>query len=792
MPKDLILSGSSPSISSTSLETDTAVLHATSFEEEMGTQSDWSWGAWRRMAFRAYDAVVGDSGARASVDHLQNTIKTILFPSDEMDQAWQKIILNDQADLKAVFLDLIKRFQEEYSLDAKKDYDRNLRLLVDVRHFNNQLEKIKHQYQQSGFSTGKVLIMASICLGGAAFGAHKLRQQYQAKERRLQQQLNDSVSNAQGLEQQLARSIASEGNLEQQLQVLRAERDEWHQARLLRLASSRQWPVGNGVVALRQEVFASAQRQRGCVLQINLSQEDIRNLNHLFQSVSLNQQEMLRRMVQQFHAQVFNAVQVAQEEEPLVLRMSARPALRLPRGSRRASPGVMVEGSGPGAGIPTRTSLIRQPSVSVPFPVHRVQQDLVRQQQEYLRHGFSKVHPASIGDNVSTKVYDPEVSHPASLNSHLVSQKLQKQMIQSGLAFIKQLSEEKHLVLSYQTYVQIFKGLYDKFADEFERNFKQHYGIADYFSLSSWAKVLNRAVRGDSQHSKERRDFLCGVLCISWAIYQVSRYLGFDARRCSYKVPGNVGIIAFNVMFTYAQFATGVHNPGYLLPGASNSFAYRRDPTTGQSSHYKSDPNQFGIDIRFSGENYPLGLLPFGKPHILFGILNANKVTALFLKFEDAGLGSVQEFAEHSLHFVHSGHVEGVTYREKDIPEKMVSVYETLCKQFELEAKRKPDVSDIWNAFEELKGRVKRVNDRQVLDEMYNNFMDVARENRYDLETLKIRRGNEVILTGSAFNTLQRRFIAERNQFIARGDAAEAAAQPSNEEYKGEGENFRF
>ncbi len=212
-------------------------------------------------------------------------------------------------------------------------------------------------------------------------------------------------------------------------------------------------------------------------------------------------------------------------------------------------------------------------------------------------------------------------------------------------------------------------------------------------------KALNRSVRGDTEHADARRDYLAGVLLMMWAVVGDGAKEGKLVARGSFKIVDPDQRL-FQCLQNYVKLATGQEEPGFL----TNDFAYLRSPdypVLPLSSHYKTDPLQYGIDVRFQGGDSALPALPGEHSHILFGQVHIENTPYTFIKLEEVGLGTVSEAALHSMHFLNSGTVDKAqSFREKDLHPQLVSAYKGYCHAMNMPAEAKT-IYGMWSAMKE-------------------------------------------------------------------------------------------
>lgn len=156
----------------------------------------------------------------------------------------------------------------------------------------------------------------------------------------------------------------------------------------------------------------------------------------------------------------------------------------------------------------------------------------------------------------------------------------------------------------------------------------------------------------------DREEKLMKITSIMWALDDMAKKQGESYERGSYTVldPGHA---LYQFLIGYVTEVNGVQDPKSVWPAVSgNPFAYQRDPKKGGSSHHKhhTPESQFGIDMRFKAHETIYGILPYGQRHILFGKLDIPGSTEplTFIKFEEAGLGTITEKIHHGVNFVRS------------------------------------------------------------------------------------------------------------------------------------------
>lgn len=227
--------------------------------------------------------------------------------------------------------------------------------------------------------------------------------------------------------------------------------------------------------------------------------------------------------------------------------------------------------------------------------------------------------------------------------------------------------------ITYNKHTLITTGL-RLLEDEKLLNEDSYKGLFNRINLNEFITSDNDLT--DSQTQK-RLDYLAAVICVAWALSELNKRRGYDVKRGSYTITDNDTVYKF--FLKYVKLTTNSEDPGYFIN--YSSFAYGRNPNYKLSSHYKNDPNQYGIDMRFEPNAESFGLLPHGHKHILFGLIRSNESsTSTFFKFEEHGMGTIVDLLNHGIDFANSSKVYGVTYREKDIPTEFKEAYSEFCR----------------------------------------------------------------------------------------------------------------
>ncbi len=271
--------------------------------------------------------------------------------------------------------------------------------------------------------------------------------------------------------------------------------------------------------------------------------------------------------------------------------------------------------------------------------------------------------------------------------------------------------------------------------------------------------------KGEAQKEKNeqflsmQQEYLDAIIAICWALFDkaVAKDQPFTG--------GTIVVIdnghkLYDFLFEYAKRTNSQLLEGNLRPlkASKNCYAYSR-----ASSHFpelqkrKNYPGQFGIDVRY-GEGLLEPLLPANKQHILFGKLIDGPQNLTFVKMETYGLckrdGSVlkhtQAYIEAMWKKATGVHAKGYSRREdvpKDIKREFSSIIQLVSKK---DKKRGKSIS---NEVKEGGIKVIYIQAKTLAKELQTTYAEKAQnlvktlETKYDILTLTIRRGNEVILT---------------------------------------------
>lgn len=151
--------------------------------------------------------------------------------------------------------------------------------------------------------------------------------------------------------------------------------------------------------------------------------------------------------------------------------------------------------------------------------------------------------------------------------------------------------------------------------------------------------------------NKSQDDYLQSIVAMMWYLYSqaISKDQGFTEGAF---VIEDKDFKIYNFLMGYVKKV----NPSITgtikdkaRTSADNPFAYSR-----VSSHYKLEQKthrQYGIDIRLDKNSEALPLLPIGKRHLVFGIIDQAR-NLIYLKPENYGIYSFYEKAMHGKEFI--------------------------------------------------------------------------------------------------------------------------------------------
>lgn len=267
------------------------------------------------------------------------------------------------------------------------------------------------------------------------------------------------------------------------------------------------------------------------------------------------------------------------------------------------------------------------------------------------------------------------------------------------------------------------------------------YLLGALLSPMTLTKIINRRLRGNSDHSHVRREILASIIAISWALYnraiieqnKVMDRGSFAIHDPEYRL--------YNYLLNYIKLATRNSSPGFFL--GANDFGYDRNPREHRSSHYREDIKQHGGDIRLWGGGPALPLLPNEATTYLFGSIDRNDMPFFWIKFEEFGLGNWLESINHLFCFLRAGHVQpSNVYREKDIPLAMRQAY-TAFKQLVI-GDSKHHATAIHEMWKEMLAQYKSA-PTKLLAGLIQSFQKEAINQQFNPAQLTYRTGNEVI-----------------------------------------------
>lgn len=255
-----------------------------------------------------------------------------------------------------------------------------------------------------------------------------------------------------------------------------------------------------------------------------------------------------------------------------------------------------------------------------------------------------------------------------------------------------------------------------------------------------------------------RQQYLAMIVSMMWRIYSNNPAPNGELmKRGSYKIidPGNK---LFNFLHDYVKLSTDNSEPGFLSIYSGNQFAYKRDPYWLQSSHYKEDSDQFGIDMRFKEDHFQaLPILPEGSTHLLFGKIKINNQEYTFIKFEPFGLGNWNDIYQHLTEFFHTqtntpDPNNGTICREKDVPKELQEIYKNFCEISNIPIISKlPLFAMYQNMMNELgnnKQRTKELTAQHI--QLMKNFVKIASEKKL-FKNIEIRNGQEIIVNHNSY-----------------------------------------
>lgn len=193
---------------------------------------------------------------------------------------------------------------------------------------------------------------------------------------------------------------------------------------------------------------------------------------------------------------------------------------------------------------------------------------------------------------------------------------------------------------------------------------------------------------------------------------------------------------------------------------ADNPFAYSRI-----SSHYKLEQKshrQYGIDMRLDKNSEALPLLPIGKRHLVFGIIDESK-KLIYLKPENYGIYSLYEKAMHGKEFIvargvkllpsmksilsdpwyksfeeYIGTDDDPLYRKERVPQEFIIEFEKIINKHCITKEKGKKI--ISEAMQKGIKRVFGLQPRSIL-------LNLIQKLDADFDYLYYRTGREIILT---------------------------------------------
>jgi len=264
-------------------------------------------------------------------------------------------------------------------------------------------------------------------------------------------------------------------------------------------------------------------------------------------------------------------------------------------------------------------------------------------------------------------------------------------------------------------------------------------------AFNEWGEYAPSAILRSFFSAQEndaiQKEYLAKIIMLMWHIDNVALKNDEGFVKGSFKILDPEHKI-YNFLLGYVRVCTGYVDPkSHHWASNVNNQAYRRSPSKGGSSHYKTETvndEQFGVDMRFETTQTVYGYLPHEKRHILFGNVGDNLT---FIKFEEVGIGSVGETLQHTFNFGRSvsGGVTQEARREKDIPEEIKNKFGEVSAELNIEVAAPDSIS-------EMLALVRDHDDEKQLH--LAGFTMTVQEHylKDDLEKLYVRKGNEVIL----------------------------------------------
>ena len=251
-------------------------------------------------------------------------------------------------------------------------------------------------------------------------------------------------------------------------------------------------------------------------------------------------------------------------------------------------------------------------------------------------------------------------------------------------------------------------------------------------------------------------EYINDIISLIWRFYAHAANKDQAFEEGTFYIPDNEDAEKiFNFLHGYVDFVKG-HDIARWVPGiAPNPFAYSRI-----SSHYKeSEPEQFGIDIRFNAEDQVRYVLPARKAHILFG--------KKFIKIENHGLNS-DGILPHGYEFVIAQARKNVVarwlfamqsddsdeYRKERVPADELKKFSDLLKELSLSDEEKADykLQAKEQGIKVMHAIAKVLREHYVENIDATNKLDAYLQyliNAYGEKYIQHRTGREVMLGGS-------------------------------------------
>ncbi|MCL5876080.1 MAG: hypothetical protein M1114_06430, partial [Candidatus Dependentiae bacterium] len=252
-----------------------------------------------------------------------------------------------------------------------------------------------------------------------------------------------------------------------------------------------------------------------------------------------------------------------------------------------------------------------------------------------------------------------------------------------------------------------------------------------------------------------REFYLQNIIRLIWRFYAhaLQKKQGFEEG--TFYLPTEASQKIFDYLRGYVELVKDEKTSGVsgVTPGLSgNPFAYPRI-----SSHYThSEPEQYGIDIRFNAQEDVKTLLPEGKTHILFG--------RNFIKIENHGLATINDFAGHTGEFFFAqgrklmpaifGSDDQEGYRKERVPRDELNLFKQLLADLQVSGKecegyyenaKKHGIQDMYRIARALHSNYAGQENLTIRIDEYLKRLET------DYSYLEQRMGKEVMLGDSLF-----------------------------------------